>query len=109
MRFPESTGELCAGVHSLLVVKISIPSACAFAVNLAVKSAVLEDVDRGARDRWTERRDQDPERQHGRADAKQGRAPATSDADREHDRQRLDHLDRARQERGGDKEGVGQE
>ena len=52
-----------------------------------------------------------PERSHengqddqGRADADQRRAPAAHDADAEHDRQRLDHLDGAGEEGAGEDE-----
>ena len=49
-----------------------------------------------------ERGDEQREHDSGRAGADQRRAPAADDADAEHDRQRLDHLDGAREEGAGD-------
>ena len=47
------------------------------------------------RERRTERRDDRPERQHRRSHPAHGRRPAARQPDGEHDRQRLDRLDRA--------------
>ena len=61
-----------------------------------------ERVDRDRAERRPERGDEQREHDSGRAGADQRRAPAADDADAEHDRQRLDHLDGAREERAGD-------
>src|SRR5712672_3557327 len=45
----------------------------------------------------TEARDRAREHDRRRRDAEKRRSPATHDTDREHDRQRLRHLDRTRQ------------
>jgi hypothetical protein len=54
------------------------------------------------RDRGSQQADDDRQRDDRNGRAVERRPPAAGDADREHDRQRLDHLDRARQEGGAE-------
>ena len=58
-----------------------------------------ERVERDERQGRSESRDDRREGDHRDADARQRRAPVPRDAYREHDRQRLHHLDGAREER----------
>ena len=66
-------------------------------------------VDRDERQRGAERGDDGGQRDDRGAHAGQRGAPVTGRAHREHDRQRLDHLDRAREERRDDEEAGGHE
>jgi len=63
-----------------------------------------EDVDRDERQRRPERGDDRQEHDRGRGHADEGGAPAPGDAGREHDREGLDRLHRAREEGGQDQE-----
>ena len=65
-------------------------------------------VERDYRQRRPERRDDRGERDDRGADAQQRRAPAVRRARGEHDRQRLDHLDGAREERREDQQAPAQ-
>ena len=64
-------------------------------------------VDRDQRQRRAERGDDRRERDGRGAEPDERRAPAARDAGGEHDRERLDELDRAREERGGDEKAGG--
>ena len=68
-----------------------------------------EDVDRDERQRRPERRDDRRERDGRGREPRERRPPAARDARREHDRERLDELDGAREERRGDEERGGHE
>ena len=61
-------------------------------------------VDRKIRQRRAEAATITAKADERRGDAPPGRSPAPRDADREHDRECLDHLDRGRQERGDDQQ-----
>ena len=63
-------------------------------------------VDRELRERRAEHGDDDRQGTERGSDAPPGRPPSPSDADGEHDRHGLDHLDRAREERRDDDEQV---